>query len=132
MNKNLVNSFWDVPAFFRDGVELFDKSLSGLTVSEDDEHVYVEAQVPGVPFNDIQVEFEDGYLTIHAEVKEEQKNKKYYKKSQNIFSYALNVPGNIDIKSEIHAVCKDGVLKIVFNKLESKKPSGKKIQVKGN
>jgi len=121
-----IRPFWEFPLLKE---EYFDNSLSGLTVSEDDEHVYVEAQVPGVPIEDIHVEFEDGYLTIHAEVKEEEKKKKYYKKSQNVFSYSLSVPGKIDAKSDIHALCKNGVLKITFKKLESK-PPGKKIHVR--
>ena len=131
MSRDLVKSLWDFPSIFRDGVDLFDKSLSGLTVSEDDNHVYVEAPVPGVAFEDIHVEFEKGYLTIYGEVKEEEKKKKYYKKSQNIFSYALNVPGNVDANREIQAVCKNGVLKVTFQKSETKS-LGKKIPVKGS
>lgn len=122
-------SFWDMPSTFGAEGELFDKSLSGVSVSEDENNVYVEAHVPGVPSEDIHVEFEDGYLTIHAEVKEEQKNKKYYKKFQNVFSYSLRVPGKIDTNHEAQAACKDGVLKITFKKAE-RKHSGKKIPVK--
>lgn len=128
--NNFPKSFWDLPSIFRSESELLDHSLSGVTVSEDDNYVYVEAQVPGVPFKDIQVEFEDGYLTIHGEVKEEEKNKKYYRKAQNIFSYSLRVPGNIDHKNDIQAICKDGILKVTFKKVEGKR-SGKKIPVQG-
>lgn len=128
--SHLPRSFWDIPSIFRVESELLDHSLSGVAVSEDDNYVYIEAQVPGVPFEDIHVEFEDGYLTIHAETKEEEKNKKYYKKAQNIFSYSLRVPGKIDPKCDIQAVCKDGVLKVTFKKAEGKL-SGKKIPVKG-
>jgi HSP20 family molecular chaperone IbpA len=129
MSDFAPKSFWDVPSILREGVDFFDRSISGITVSEDDAHVYVEAQVPGVPSKDIQVEFEDGFLTIHAEVKAEETKKKYYRKSQNVFSYALRVPGKIDTKHDIQASCKDGILKVTFKKTEGK-PSGKKIPVK--
>lgn len=131
MRDFLPRAFLDVPLAFREGSELLNGSLSGVTVSEDNDHVYVEAQVPGVPFKDIQVEFEDGYLTIHAEKKEEEKSKKFYRKAQSVFSYALRIPGHIDPKQDIQAICKDGVLKVSFKKAEPK-PSGKKITVKGS
>ena len=129
---NLVpKSFLDFPLIFREGNEFFDRSLSGVTVSEDTHNVYVEAQVPGVPFKDIHVEFEDGYVTIHAETKEEEKHKKYYRKAQSVFSYTVRVPGKIDSQQDIQATCKDGVLKVTFKKAEQK-PSGKKIAVQGS
>ncbi|PIS03390.1 MAG: heat-shock protein Hsp20 [Chlamydiae bacterium CG10_big_fil_rev_8_21_14_0_10_42_34] len=130
MSDFLPKSFWDFSSVLRDGSEFFDRSLSAVTVSEDDQHIYVEAQVPGVPFKDIHVEFEDGFLTIHAEMKEEEKKKKYYRKAQNVFSYGIRVPGKVDPKQDVEAYCKDGVLKVTFKKIEGK-PSGKKIPVKG-
>lgn len=131
MTDFLPKSFLDFPLIFREGNEFFDRSLSGVTVSEDNNNIYVEAQVPGVPLKDIHVEFEDGYLTIHAETKEEEKDKKYYRKAQSVFSYTLRIPGKIDSKQDIQAICKDGVLKVTFKKAEQK-PSGKKIPVKGS
>lgn len=130
MSDFLPKSFWESPLVSRDESDFFDHSLSGVTVSEDDKNVYVEAQVPGVAFKDIQVEFEDGYLTIHAESKEEEKKKKYYRKAQSVFAYGLRVPGNVDMKQEAQAICKDGVLKVAFKKSEHSS-SGKKIPVKG-
>lgn len=130
MSDFLPKSFWESPLVSKEGSDFFDRSLSGVTVSEDDNNVYVEAQVPGVPSKDIHVEFEGGYLTIHAETKEEEKGKKYYRKAQSVFSYGLRVPGNVDNKEDVQAICKDGVLKVTFKKAE-RKPSGKKIPVKG-
>ena len=129
MGDSPSKSFWEVPSIFRDDVDFFDRSLTGVSVSEDERCVFVEVQVPGVAPKDVHVEFEDGFLTVHAEVKTEEKKKKYYRKSQNVFSYALRVPGKIDSKQEIQAVCKDGVLKVTFKKMEGQS-SGKKIPVK--
>jgi len=101
---------------------------SGLTVSEDDKNVYVEAAVPGIEPDKIEVTFNKGVLWIKAEGEEEEKDKKYYRKASRSFSYRVAVPGNIDEKKEPEAVCKNGVMKVTFTKVPEAKP--KKIAVK--
>lgn len=105
-------------------------SLSGLSVSEDDSHVYVEAALPGLSPEEVEMIFEKGILWIKGEKKEESedKKKKYYRKAMSSFSYRVAVPGDVDESKEPDAVCKNGVLKIVFFK--SKKGSSKKIPIK--
>jgi HSP20 family protein len=101
---------------------------SGLTVSEDDKKVYIEAAVPGVDPDKIEVTFNKGVLWIKAEGEEEEKGKKYYRKASRSFSYRVAVPGNIDEKAEPEAVCKNGIMKVTFAKTPEAKP--KKITVK--
>lgn len=117
MNKP-AKYFWGFPSLFS---EVFDYQPLGLSVHEDKESVYVQAQAPGVPLKDITLEYEEGYLRIHAEKKQEEKEKKYYRKSQNVFSYALHVPGQIDQDKNPKAELKQGILTITFPKLEEKK-----------
>lgn len=103
---------------------------TGLSISEDKDHVYVEADMPGLKAEDIELTFEKGTLWIRGERKEEEKNKekKFYRKASRSFSYRVFVPGAIDEKKEPEAVYKDGILKISFNKIAQ--GQGKKIQVK--
>ncbi len=103
---------------------------SGLTVSEDDHHVYVEASVPGVKADHIEMTFDKGILWIKAEDKEEHEDKKrkYYHRAQRSFSYRLAVPGLLDEHKTPEAVVKDGVLKVTFVKTQKVEP--KKIQVR--
>lgn len=105
-------------------------SQTGLTVSEDKEHVFVEAYLPGLTPEDIEVTFEKGMLWIRGEKKEEEENKKkkYYRKASSSFAYRVQVPHLIDEKKEPNAVYKDGVMKITF--LKAKQPRAKKIPVK--
>ncbi len=112
-------SLWDFPSVFS-GFDVFDYTPSGLSVSEDDQAVYVQVQVPGIDVQDIHVEYADGYLTVHAEKKEEKTEKKYYRKSQDVFSYALHVPGNINHHKEPKAELQKGILTISFVKEEEK------------
>lgn len=103
---------------------------SGLSVSEDDNKVYIEASLPGMEAENIEVTFHEGYVWIRGEAKEEEKDKtrKYYRKATQSFSYRVAVPGDIDEKVEPTATYKNGVMHVAFNK--SPKTQPKKIQVK--
>lgn len=103
---------------------------SGLTVYEDDKKVYVEASLPGIDPNDVDITYQDKYLWIRGETKkeEEDKKKKYYSKATSSFSYRVAIPGEIDIEKEPEATCKNGIMTISFTKSEKAQP--KKIQIK--
>lgn len=103
---------------------------SGLSVSEDDTHVYVEAAVPGLKSDEIEMTFDQGILWIKGEKKEEteDKTKKYYRKALSSFSYRISVPGNIDLSSQPSATYKNGVLRVTFVKTSKSQP--KKIPIK--
>jgi len=103
---------------------------SGLSVYEDESKVYVEAAVPGIDPKNVEVTFQDGYLWIRGETKEEEedKRKKYYRKATRSFSYRVAVPGDVNDAKEPEATYKHGVMTIAFTK--SPKAQPKKIQVK--
>jgi len=130
--RNFLENFWD---FDDDLLSFFDsRSMgsisSGLSVSEDDKHVYVEAAVPGVEPDKIEVSYDKGALWIRGqqEQEKEDKNRKYYRKASSSFSYRLAVPGNIDEKKDPEATYKNGVMKITFDKIPETQP--KKIAVR--
>lgn len=105
-------------------------SPSGLSVYEDDQNVYVDAAVPGIDPNDVEITFQDGYLWIRGEVKEEEKDKKskFYRKATQSFSYRVAVPGEVDANKEPDASYKRGVMTVKFTKAPKAQP--KKIKVK--
>ena len=119
-----IKSFWDD----EDDLTLTSTSPSGLSVSEDDKHVYVEAAVPGVNPKDIEITFNKGVLWIKGETKSEEKSKKYYRKATGSFSYRVAVPGEIDLKKDPDATSKNGVMTVTFSKLPVSEP--KKISVR--
>jgi len=140
-NKKLEpKSFWSFPSFrfpfsllenVDDDWELHEfTSPSGLSVYEDDQHVYVEAALPGIKPDEIDMIFDKGVLWIKAEKKEEkeEKRKKFYRKSLRTFSYRIAVPGEIDESKQPEAVCKDGILKVTF--IKTKESPSKKIPIK--
>ncbi|HUQ84905.1 MAG TPA: Hsp20/alpha crystallin family protein [Candidatus Limnocylindrales bacterium] len=103
---------------------------SGLSVSEDEKNIYIEAAIPGIDPKNIEITFHDGYLWIKGEQKEEEKDskKKYYREAAKSFSYRVAVPGDIDNNLEPVATYKHGVMKVAFVKLAKTQP--KKIQIK--
>ncbi len=103
-------------------------ALSGLSISEDTDHVYIEAAVPGVDPKTVDVTVHKGMLWIKGEVKEEEKKKKYYRKATSSFSYRIALPEGIDTTKEPEAVGNNGVMVVTFIKSPNTQP--KQIAVK--
>lgn len=129
-----LRPFWRWPSLldedFDDLLPATGNQASGLSVSEDDKHVYVTAALPGVDEKAIDITFDKGVLWIKGEVLEEEtdKKRKYYRKSTGVFSYRVAVPGDIDPNVEPDATFKNGVMTVKFAK--SPKAQPKKIAVK--
>lgn len=91
-------------------------SSSGLDVYEEENRVVVKAAVPGIPAEQVEVEYENGVLHIHAryeETKEQKEKKKVVYRQDRIssFDYSTTLPRTIDPKS-IEAVTENGVVEI--------------------
>ncbi len=129
----MPRAFWSNPSrlpniFDEDDWSAFLPS-SGLTISEDDKNVYIEAAVPGLDPEKVEVTYEKGVLWIRGSenTEEQDKNKKFYRKASNSFSYRVAVPGEIDENQEPKAIHKNGVMKVAFQKKAKEEP--KRIQV---
>lgn len=129
----LPRSFWGFPSLLEEVDEDLLPStaaISGLSLSEDDKNVYVEAAVPGIDPKNVDITFNKGILTVTGEKTEEEKKKKYYRKASSSFSYRVLVPGEIDQNKELKAEAKNGVMTVTFVKIPKSQP--KKIAVKTN
>jgi len=105
-------------------------SPSGLSISEDDQKIYIEAAIPGIDPKNIDITTQDGYLWIRGEQKEEDKDKKrkYYRQATKSFSYRVAVPGDIDTAIEPTATYKHGVMTVAFSKSPKSQPKKIRIQ----
>lgn len=136
MSLELIpRSLWSMPArlpsfFDEDDTWASFLPASGLTISEDDNSVFVEAAMPGLSSDQIEVTFDKGVLWLRGNANEEEtdKKKKFYRKASSSFSYRLMVPGKIDENQEPDAIYKNGVMKVTFHKVPEKEP--KKLTVR--
>lgn len=104
----------------------------GLNVFEENGNVVVEASLPGVAEEKIDITYEDGVLRIQGKVEETEEKKsknRVVHKMQRIasFNYSTYLPRPIDEKN-IEATVKNGVLTVTAPIAEAAKP--KKIAVK--
>jgi HSP20 family protein len=119
----IFRNFWDDEDSW-----LTPSSSSGLSISEDDKSIFVEAALPGIDPKKIEVTFDKGVVWIKGEADVEEKDgKKFYKRAASSFSYRVVVPGEIDQNSEATATYKNGVMTVTFAKLPQSQP--KKIAV---
>lgn len=125
-------SFPTLPSIWDEDEDWFNmpSTQTGLSISEDDKNIYVEAAVPGINPDNIEVTYQDGYVWVHGDVKDEERDKsrKYYRQSAQSFSYRVAVPGDVDPNVEPEATYKNGMMVITFAKSPASQP--KKIKVK--
>ena len=118
--------------FFDDFMDDFSKKNVGMKMDiyEKDNKYVVEVDVPGYKKEDIKISCDNGYLTISAEKKKEEKeDKKYIHRERTSIGRETRqvYVGDIDEES-IKAEFKDGILVVTLNK-EEKKPEKKYIEI---
>lgn len=134
MNKLRVFNPWAImPRDFFDMTDWDDfQGSTRINLYENGDNVTVELEAPGYTKDDIKVNLENGILTvsgrINKESKEEDKDKKYYRKEINTmsFSRSIEIPYLVD-PGKTEAKFKDGMLTITMPKQENAKP--KQIEV---
>ncbi len=101
-----------------------------INVWEDETNLYVEADVPGLKMDDLEVLVEGNQLTLRGERKFEQREKaNFYRCEQTGYRFhrVITLPVEIDA-DKVEARLHDGVLHITLPKVESAR--ARKIQVK--
>jgi HSP20 family protein len=105
----------------------------GLEVWEDEHNIYVEAELPGVKAEDVDVTLEGGTLTIRGQKKQasDQKNAQYHYRQRRYgqFMQQFTLPTTVD-SSKVTAKITDGILRVQVEKRPEVKP--RKIDVKAS
>ena len=113
-----------------------------MDLVEAEDHFVLKADLPGLAEPDVNLEVQDGTLTISGERKaeHEQREKGWYRieRSFGSFSRSLTLPDGVD-PERIEASFKDGVLDVRIPKPEQRKPrrisisteNGKPAEVEG-
>ncbi|MBK0403644.1 Hsp20/alpha crystallin family protein [Adhaeribacter sp. BT258] len=122
--------------FFNDSLNSR-KAMANFTphvdTSETDNSYEIEVSLPGLKKEEIEIDFQDGRLTISGERKfsDEKRTKKYHmlESQYGSFSRSFYLPDSINSEA-IDAEFEDGVLRITVPK-ETRKISRQQIKIKG-
>ena len=102
----------------------FGNWVPAVDVHSDENEVVVQAELPGLDHKDIEVNLDDGVLTIKGERKrEEEGNEKGYhfvERAYGKFYRAIRLPAEVD-GTKVKAEMKEGVLTITLPKAEQAK-----------
>lgn len=117
-----------IDQLFNDTLGLRSRAATGWTprcnVYEDEERFVVEAALPGIDAKAIDIQVEDGVLTLTGERKAEEKPERTYLVQEigtGSFSRSFTLPVNVD-QGKVAASYKQGVLAIELPKREETKP----------
>ena len=106
-----------------------------VDIVETENELILKADVPGVELKDIDIQFENGTLTVKGERKfeKEEKGKGFHRmeRSYGAFGRYFTVPETVDAE-HVKADYKAGVLTITLPKKEVAKPKAIKVQVSNN
>ncbi|MEN9939146.1 MAG: hypothetical protein RLZZ387_5725 [Chloroflexota bacterium] len=109
--------------------------VPALDLSETEDAYVVEAAVPGLKAEDLDVTVENGTLTIKGEVKQEREEKKvnYHRIERRFGTFVRTVSLPTRVKAEaIQASLTNGVLRLEIPKAEEVKPRKIAVAVNAN
>jgi HSP20 family protein len=103
-----------------------------MDIYEQNGHLMIKAELPGMKKEDIKIELQDGDLLVTGERKAENevKEEDYYRIERAYGSFYRRLPLPFEAKPEqIKATYKDGVLEIQIPKPAQPAPAAKKIAI---
>ena len=123
---DLFDEMFNDPFFTRG-----ENKLMKTDIKEKGDKYLLEVDLPGYEKEDIKIEIDDGYLTVHASmnknIDESDKDSKYVHKERYVGECSRSFYVGEDIKEEdIKASFKNGTLKLELPKKEMKKEDSKK------
>lgn len=140
--QSLWDPFTPLEDIQREMNNMFDRSLSRLPKEEtwapavdivdDKDMIRVKAELPGVPKDQVDVNIQDGILSIKGEKKQEKevKDKDCIRTERFFGSFrrSFSLPSGVDAQG-IKANYKDGVLEVILPKKEDAKSKSLKVKI---
>lgn len=101
-------------------------SLPAVNIQEDKDNFLIDVAAPGMQKDDFKIKYDNGFLTISSERKEEKKESKEGKYTRREFNYqsfqrTFNVPEDMVDSTKINAKYDEGILHISLPKLDTAK-----------
>lgn len=130
------NDFWGFDRFFEDFFNdsffsAWGNSPVKADIRETENEWLIDAELPGVDKKDIQIDLNDGYLTISVERKNEvnEENEKFVRRERSYGSYQRCFYVDDVKEDEIKASYKDGILSLTVPKVKPTKKQGVRIDI---
>ncbi len=99
--------------------------LPPVDIVDNGSEIVIEAELPGMKKEDIDIRVENNVLTLHGQRKREHEEKtKDFFRSERVygsFTRSFTLPATVAV-DKIDATYKDGVLRVVLPKVEEAKP----------
>ncbi len=125
--QSMLEDDWDLPTL--PGISRL--AGQGLNLYETEDTIVAEAALPGIKEEKIDISVDEGVVRVSAtsEEKTEEKNKRRYFMSSmaQSYNYSFRLPQGIISDEEPSAELENGVLTLVFKKIQKAEP--KKIKV---
>jgi HSP20 family protein len=101
-----------------------------IDVAEQEENLIITAELPGMKKEEVELQIENGVLTIRGEKKQLKEKKTprmhVYERTYGLFERAFALPQSVDLE-KVKAEFENGVLTITVPKLAQEK--GRKLQI---
>ena len=108
-------------------------SLPPVDIYETQDALILEADIPGLELNDLDLRVEDNTLTVRGErkakVEVEQESYHRVERTYGSFSRSFSLPHTVD-PEKISATYENGVLRLTMGKREESKPKQIRVEVK--
>jgi len=115
------------------GAQMLEGWGPAVNLYDDKEALTVQAELPGMKKDEIQINLQDGFLTISGERKQEEKyeNAESYRSERLLgrFHRSISLPSEVDAE-KIKASYTDGILTVTLPKSEKARPKQIPISVK--
>lgn len=128
--SNQIQKYMDeLPFMFTGRMDTFTPKFD---IYEDNENLYVDAEIPGVAKEDIKLTIEDNILSVEGEKKasEDMKEKNFYRSERmyGTFKRSFTLPVEVDGQN-VEAKFENGLLKIKFKKVDAQPKNERTIEV---
>ena len=119
-----------VSDFFNDMMDLADVGFK-TDIKEDEDNYYIEAELPGLNKEDINIELNNDHLVISAtnEETKEEEEENYIRRERRAGSYQRAFALDNVNEDEIEAEYDEGLLKVTLPKEESGQPQKRVIDI---
>jgi HSP20 family protein len=129
--RDEINRLFESP-YENGSSDVFNSWAPALDLYEDNDNLVVQAELPGMKKEDIELSLHDNAITVSGE----RKNEKKYEGGRTSreerffgrFTRSITLPKQVD-SGKVKASYKDGILTVTLPKAEEAKP--RQIQIKG-